>query len=605
MSATPARPLTAIALALGMTAAPALAEEHPGALWHVELLEISGAEGGSALGSGLRRANETYFYGDHPVRMKAVVTAGQMNITIRDAQSGSILARVRGLDAGEDGAAVQEVALAWMDGLSCGARNCGGETTAFAEAPSATAPASTTEAIGTVQQAARSGSDRVAEYPVRLTRAEAATVPLPRPKPAPDLVRGIIARNPDPDWQGYNIARFARLGPGVDRDLSYGPNDTITLGDEQLLQRRIGRLTPDDTELRSESVLGKMVDDFLQIFTPDLKRAERDLTTAALTPRRPVPEAVREPERLARLGDPTAVVPAPASPDEDEVTALINPTPPAPRQGAPAPRRRPNTALAARAAERRAPNPEPFRPTARWRLAATEDDARTVGRQQSVEARPSTEIASLGDSFRITAVQPLARPVTEPLTVSLAPGLGDEDLPPPAAARPTVVLPRQTAPKPEGSGPLRVRIHPDVFASRDQTLLDRLFNAGPAAEGEAVAPPVDTPAAPPAQLVAALAQRGLALDAETYAVTTRVYWTGRSGSRGFWISLPRYISSGLVLIGNEAASVVSEVRNRPGPVRISDEVAEALDMRPGAWSDIQVIALKEVGGDSGPLATTE
>ena len=139
---------------------------------------------------------------------------------------------------------------------------------------------------------------------------------------------------------------------------------------------------------------------------------------------------------------------------------------------------------------------------------------------------------------------------------------------------------------------LSVKLSPELFNKYTPSALKHLFGSY-GNQNAKVALVADEPGAG-GSVDRVLAARGLALDSNRYARAERVYWGGTSGSRGFWIAMPRVAPSAFVLVASAKASVIANVHPSGNGVRVSDAVAEALGMREGSWSDVQIVALKQL-----------
>ncbi len=99
----------------------------PDGYWNAPWVQVKGGDPAlaGAINNGLREANQTYFYGDRATKMVATIKGDAVDLTIVDQTTGKVLARQGGLSIGgsDVSSSIKNAALAWMDGLSCGA-NC-------------------------------------------------------------------------------------------------------------------------------------------------------------------------------------------------------------------------------------------------------------------------------------------------------------------------------------------------------------------------------------------------------------------------------------------------------------------------------------------------
>lgn len=127
-SKSPVARVLAVILGLGIggAALPALGGS-PDAIWKAPWVQVSGgnADLNSAINSGLRGANQVYFYGDRATKMVAKVRGDVVDVRILDARTGQVLASRKGLafdGSGRSAAkSIRSAALSWMAGLDCGA----------------------------------------------------------------------------------------------------------------------------------------------------------------------------------------------------------------------------------------------------------------------------------------------------------------------------------------------------------------------------------------------------------------------------------------------------------------------------------------------------
>lgn len=557
--------------------------DHPGALWSIERLDVR-ADGAtaaqvSAARLSLMQANETYFYGDQAVRMVARVSGdGSVRVDVLDARSGATLIRAARLDD------LGRTALAWMDGLDCTAGHCGNaaQTQLAAVAEDGAAPAAVAKAMTPAKPTTQVEAKPVA-WPKKVNgviaeaapQTRTAAAPMPRPRPgtelstAPDLAalrRVSLARNPvpvpDASVPPIRISRFDTRGLGP---ISYGADDELILGEPRTLAPA-NRAVSQPQATPSRSLIGRWVDKVATLLG----------IADAPAPKPKAIAAVRAPQPTA-----SSIVP----------------------QG---------TAL---------------KPTSRW---ATNDDAR-----QEPLRLAALDPASSGAALRLTPPQTEApttqgaaaaganrAPTDGPRLVVRAPGTATgSSLPLPAAAQGIRVLPSPGLglPRPQGQPtdavqvtPIRltparptrrsdtklaVKLHPEVLGRYSTSVAERLFGS----YGRPNAPLrlVSEDGGGGRSVDSILARRDLALDSDRYAKAERIFWSGRSGSRGFWISLPQVLRSDFVLVASDKASVIANVYPRGASVQVSDAVAKALGLSPGQWSDVQIIALKKLERTAG------
>ena len=191
------------AFLVGVCTAWAAVAEHPGEMWSVDRLDISGP-GAAEVRGALKAANEIYFYGDRSVRMEVQVGANALRMTVRDAASGAVLVDGARLPLGSDGAAIQQAALDWMDTLECASINCDG-----AESPTmlASAPAEVpTQVVGRAAPAKAVWPSKVTGLLEQAAGTGAMPIPKPRPGAEPSGLAGLrsvqFARTPDEQLKG-------------------------------------------------------------------------------------------------------------------------------------------------------------------------------------------------------------------------------------------------------------------------------------------------------------------------------------------------------------------------------------------------------------------
>lgn len=210
--------------ALAMAAGEARAE-YPGALWSVDMVEITGADPETTvrIRSGLRHASETYFFGDRAVKVEVRVTApGEMALTVVDRLTGAPMAATGTMALTDD---VAGAALTWMGTLECMSESCGPVAggTQLAAAPPTPAPV------------APSIDQTRDEAPApQLAFAETGVTPVPAPRPQQafqlaGLDQTRLARTPDlSNAEPVRIARFNTQGIGK---MSYSDTDALVLAE--------------------------------------------------------------------------------------------------------------------------------------------------------------------------------------------------------------------------------------------------------------------------------------------------------------------------------------------------------------------------------------
>ncbi|MEM1298717.1 MAG: hypothetical protein AAGH68_05495 [Pseudomonadota bacterium] len=559
----------AVALTAALMAGTAWAD-HPGAIWSVERLEVraNGAAAEALRGdvhSALRAANEVYFYGAQPVRMVATVSgSGRVSVDLIDIATGEVL--IRGAKMGADG--LETEVLAWMDGLDCAGGTCGGDAPAESTVQIAAAPAAQPVKAKAAEPAKVAWPQKVTgvlspEEPQQIARAETGQ-PVPRPRPGaeatPDLdgLRSVaIARNPDLSIKPIRISRFDTRGLSP---ISYSADDRLVLRVPLARVPTATQTLPKPQEAPSKTLVGRWVDSvasFLGFSEPEPPKPGR--TVAALPSSSIDTVSAYAPSGTA-LEPSEQWKPKPAAPAAEQRVAALSTTPVGGRSTLPAPQ-------SARSA---LPQAEP-RPA-----------------RQAV-ASASTPVPPVAAAPEYTSTG---------LKIVRSPGLG---LPKPyadSAASPQVT-PIRLAQASRGARngvkkDLAVKIHPEVFGKYSSAAAERLFG------GYGSSAPVRLVSAAPEASGSSqsvdriLANRGLALDSKRYAKAERVFWSGRTGSRGFWITLPQVSASSYVLVASSKASVIANVYARGSSVQVSDAVAKALGLAPGQWSDVQIIALKPV-----------
>ena len=536
-----------VPLALGaMIAVTPAHADYPGALWSVDSVDIR-FDSGAALtldqqtirdrvGAGLRKANDTYFFGDRPVRMQVTITgADSMLVTLTDRNSGEALVQAERI-AIADG--VTAGALAWMDGLECAGVDCAAGLPALAAAP---APA--TPGAADISARALTSTAPQKAAPGLASSVVAKGMPIPRPRPSGEAASGSaidlaslgsisIGKTSSPsldDAAPIRIARFNIEGLG---DISYAASDRLVIAEPRgAAVAAVPRRTATERTLFGRLFFG--LARFLGI--SDTPAPEEDASQLALAPAQSAPAA------------PSAVAPAAAT--------------------------------------------QPFQPSARWRLSQPPAASTSSGER----------LAALGTgtvSLPTPTATPQARqtPLYTGLRVVPSPGLR-----PPAprseqagaVVTPIRVASLQPTPREQQSrGNLSVRLSPELFNKYSPKAFEHLLGSY-GNQNAKVRLVADEPGSG-GSVDRVLAARGLKLDRDRYARAERVYWGGETGSRGFWISMPRVPPSAFVLIASPKASVIANVQAGGNGVRVSDAVAEALGMRAGTWSDVQVVALRQL-----------
>ena len=542
-------------LALGamMVATPASAD-YPGALWTVDSVDIRFDEGaGLALDqkamsnkvrAGLRKANETYFFGDRPVRMVVTITGPDtMLVTVTDRKSGKALVSA---DRIAVGGGIAAGALAWMDGLECAGVDCSAGLPAVAAAPASDVPA--LAAAAPTRSAATSAAPQAGQAGVASVVVSKG-MPIPRPRPS-----GLSSEGTAID--------LASLG-----SLSLGKTPSPSL--ENTAPIRISRFNTDGLGEISYTSSDRLV------------VAEPRSAAVAAVPRRTAAERTLFGRLFFGLARFLGISGDTAAPEEDASQLALAPANPAPASPAATPS----------AVEPRA-NSQPFQPSARWRLS--QPPAAPAGGGDRLAALGSTTLPAP------TATQP-AQPQQQTLYTGLrvvpSPGLRPPS--PRSEQSGAVVTPirvaslQPTARERQRAGTnLSVRLSPEVFSKYSPKAFEHLLGSY-GNQNAKVRLVADEPGSG-GSVDRVLAARGLKLDRERYARAERVYWGGETGSRGFWISMPRVPPSAFVLIASAKASVIANVQSGGNGVRVSDAVAEALGMQAGSWSDVQVVALRQL-----------
>lgn len=560
----------AAALTAALMAGSAWAD-HPGALWSVDRLEVRAVDADAEalradVQSALRAANEVYFYGDQPVRMVATVTAaGRVSVDLIDIATGEAL--IRDAKLGADG--FETEVLAWMDGLDCADGSCGGETPVqIAAAPAIETATAQPVATGSNAPATVAWPQKVTgvlstEAPQQIARADTNT-PLPRPRPGAEATPGLdglrsvaIARKPDLSIAPIRISRFDTRGLSP---ISYSADDQLVLRVPLARVPTATQALPKPQETPPQTLIGRWVDSlagFLGIAEPEQRQPGAKV--AALPSSSIDTVSAYAPQGTA-LEPSEQWKPKPSAAASDQRVAALNTSPVGGRSTLPIPQ-------AARSALPQA-EPKPAR--------------------QPVSSAP------------VPAQPALATPAytSTGLRIVRSPGLG---LPKPyaeAAASPQVT-PIRLAQAGRGARngvnkDLAVKIHPEVFGKYSSAAAERLFGGYGSGAPVRLVSAAQEAGGSGQSVDRILANRGLALDGDRYAKAERVFWSGRTGSRGFWITLPQVSASTYVLVASSEASVIANVYARGSSVQVSDAVAKALGLAAGQWSDVQIIALKPV-----------
>lgn len=559
---------------LGVCALPAAAlADHPGAAWTVSVVNVEISPGIAAeidrdavlasVRSGLRRANEIYFYGDLPVGMTVTVRdngEAVADVVITDILSGATLATTSGLRIGDNDLA--DRALAWMDRLSCPALGCDApmaEPTALASAagaakdrhaPQSTTPEPTRGAVASSGDRIQTSQPDLAKNasPRDATMGEmriAALVPIPQPRGSArpeaigrDLIGTVIGRSvPAPQVNVAAPLRLARFDTSGLSEITYGDADRLILAvsaprpvDQPISSSR--RPNPSDNATVLETVF--------QSF-----------------------------KQLVGLSEDTSPLAAPARVGDRSVTQV-----PPSTVAVETDRRGKRVSVRDALAQANAP----FRPSVRW---------------QQVPVTTRDQYA--GQETRFASLSVLGNGALE------APALGtettaDETSVPAVREIPSVQTPTTTASsvqqiqsqnRPQQG--LSVRLHPEIFNRYAGQRVASLF-----APRSRTAKPAAVPAETVhAALNDALSKRGLALDEATYSRSVKIVWDGRDRTKGFLLTLPEVVNFKYAMIATRSGSLVARVQSKPGPVHLSGAIAKALKMRRGEWKKVRIVALRE------------
>ncbi len=354
--------LTALAAAIAIPAA-AMADA-PDAIWNAPWVLVAGDAPASVLNEvnvGLRRAGETYFYGDRATKMIATIRGeGLVDVKIIDAATGEVLASGPGLrfgPGGDVGDAMARAALGWMDGLSCG----GGCAVAEASMPAAPVPAADTvaqtAADDAATDAASAGAETMAvaaasatpeapetpgtETPAPETPAAAAPVAPDLSEPTVDLAtaapRAAAPRVADPsaptagatdEVPRVAAAPVADTGPAGDSALAAAVAGEAPEAPEAPAVTATAPAAPETPETPEVAVATAPAD----AATPSTP--EVHVVSPSVVPPLPRPEAPESPVVAATGSAPADVSPAPAT--GPSIAALATPADTAPADTAPA-----------------------------------------------------------------------------------------------------------------------------------------------------------------------------------------------------------------------------------------------------------------------------
>ena len=570
-----AAPLLCAAFAVG-TPFSALAD-YPGQLWSVERVQVGVGSNAQdlipAIRSGLRQANEVYFFGEQPVRMKVepVDSSDKMvAVRITDSTTGALLARSPAIDAGKGSEAVRQAALAWMEGLKCGGNGCAVAPSAepetrIARAATKVAPVSNTptEAIEPQVETA------LALAPATLSKtpsAEAEDVlvagtPVPARKPGTGDVSADPVRKARQRLDGANLA--ALNWPVTARALQ------ISLP----ALRGTGALTYSD----ADNLVTDQPDTLARVAPTRQPVPTEPLKPVAVAARPERPEA---PSLLGRWFSSVASFLGLTGSDSDQSVSQGSTV----QQSTAQPARSSAPTIAAVLTPRDQVITASDLSQSGW-IRAEDAPALTnpIDRLATGRGTASTDV-------RLASNAQPALPNPQVLSDAAPRQASGQDLTQPLPQTGTSV--RATTPARRTTA-LSVRLHPELFGRY------RVAGAPSGLAGRrAVAS--ETPAATGTVLGAAsgaqpfrdvLAVRGLALDEATYSRFENIYWGGTEGE-GFWISLPNRLKSDFVLVSGPNSSVISSVRRRSGIPRASDDVAKALGLEPRKWNKLRVIALR-------------
>lgn len=534
----------AIALsAAGMALMPGTAQaDFPGALWSVEHVAVTVAPGAAIadsaalkgrIAASLRRANDTYFYGERPAKMTVrILSDNAMTIALVDRKTGAVVTEMRDLSPQTD---ISAGALAWMDGLTCASLDCATATqapTALAAAPVRTAPQDTaTGRLGEILPDARAATVReVIETATELAhhdrREGVPPIPAARPQQTAQMPQTLgriqVARTQPRALDTYaDPIRIARFNTEQLGRLSYTPADKLVLA------------TPPSTTLSDAQ--------------PPALRRESSTAVGRLF------------ESVARL------------------FGFVEPTPeaafaPRPAGAASSIAAAPRSALA-------------VKPTATWRLQPSTRTALEL---------PEPRLAALAPSSAATATRPGFRGIRVVPSPGLLPPRSSRQT---SASNAGIVTPIRVAaaPAPAVNRNLSVKLDRKLLNSYAPGAFGQLFSSYQNEKAKVLLVAGRDDAGERNRTVdSILASRGLVLDADRFAKAERVFWGGKTGSRNFWISLPQVAPARFVLVASDTASVIAKVHAGSGNgVRVSDAVAKALGMQSGMWSDIQIVALRE------------
>ncbi len=634
--------------------------DHPGAVWSVSLVEVEidqSMDGQidrdaviASVRSGLRRANEIYFYGDVPVRMKVAVHgsgAPVADIVISDGLSGAVLARARGLSL--DGDALTDRALAWLDGLDCAKGGCVTETAtavAAVERPSS-AP---TENDATVQKPSTQFSTVTASTrdPSRPTRSAdetdqdavlTAAIPVPRPQTlavsrVADLVGTSIGRTvgtlKDSSLVHVRLASFDTAGFD---NITYSDVDVMVLGDPvpQPGERPISS-SRRSNPTQDVTVFGQMFDSLVSLIS--LGEAPQRFSAAETEqPRLSASARISSTPRTSDVG--TRVGGKRLSVRESIAGADAPFRPNARWAQVPVPGDEPSFAKGEQVAALSIFVPG-VTPSVSRSADATVGDPSQQAKKETLSPvfRGTQEDRNAPSAVELSAQQSVA-PGTD-LSIRLHPEVFGRfsveryaSLVPEIQRRRTIVTEQPARPEVSARAPDAIKTLPLTqapliaqtppvaetlpaeetrVASRSQVADRQRRQIQPQSSAEArIVPeiarqPDTSPNAPATSLSKsvedaledALAERGLALDQGTYSQNFRVSWDGSDRSERFVVTLPQIVGFKYAVVASSQRNLVARVESVPGPVRLSGAVATTLGLRENEWMDIQVVALREI-----------
>ncbi|MEM9059677.1 MAG: hypothetical protein AAGD13_04375 [Pseudomonadota bacterium] len=564
------------AAAFVAVAQPASAD-YPGELWSVESVQIRTGQSAAGLTpglrSGLRQANEVYFFGERPVRMivgSADETGASVKIAIEDITTGALLARSPAIDAGGGADMIRHSALAWMEGLTCGGSGCAGAPEATVEVRVAAVAPTTTKPVSTVIAIAKTDEDLA----VSKSLVQPATV-----DEGALVVAGIPVPTSRPGTTDADPVRKARERiDGVSLVAVNWPATARALQMALPAARGAGALTYSDAD--------KLVTDR----PGTLALAAPATSPAPAQPVKPVapaarPETQEAPTLIGRWWNRVTTFFGFSSGTEQNVAQ--EPTPVA----ATAPR----TATAdATPAPTITASLTPRQPVSTTSLSSENTQGSwTRVRETPVLVNPIDRVGGAGNlSSRDSrlAASDAQSALSNPRVLSDASGIAASS---DSLTRP---VPRTGASRTATPGrrvaSLSVRLHPELFGRYrvtrvpSQTAQRVVTQEEPAPTGTVARSEPSTES-----LNEVLASRGLRLDEATLSRFENIYWGGTE-TEGFWISLPTQVPAEYVLVSGPTSSVISSVRRRSGIPRASQGVANALGLKPKQWARLRIIALR-------------